>query len=107
MSENDSDNSERIEEWPETYLKGAKRAHIGGGDDTYIDDWFVGWGKERGCQFEGKWYHMMILAAMILSSENSRLAVENSDDIPEEFYQPELRELADEQYHYTGAPYEF
>lgn len=52
----------------EVRLSGGKRANIGPG---YIDNWWIGWGKDHSCQFEGTWDHMVELAAKILSHSNT------------------------------------
>ena len=90
-------------EWPEEYISAGKRTKLRTGTLT---DWFVGYGKDRSCQFEGNWHAMIAIAAKILSSPNTKIAVENSE-LPEEFYQPELRDLAEEHEEYTASAYEF
>jgi hypothetical protein len=55
-------------------MRGGKRANLGPG---HLDDWWVGWGKDEFCQFEGPWEHMAILAAKILRHENTRKVAPN------------------------------
>lgn len=90
-------------DWPETHFNAAKRTHIESGQLT---DWFVGYGKDRSCQFEGSWHHMIRMAALILSSENTQIAVEQGG-MPDSLYQPELRDVAEEIDTYTESAYEF
>jgi len=90
-------------DWPETYFNAGKRTHLETGT---LADWFVGYGKEQFCQFEGPWHAMMVLAAQILSSENTRLAVEHSE-LPDELYQPELEAVAEDIKTHTGQLYDF
>lgn len=62
-------------------LSGGKRANIGhthefhGNDEDW--DWWVGWGKDESCQFEGPWIHMAILAAKILRHPNTAKVAPN------------------------------
>ena len=49
-------------------LRGGKRANL---SPSYLDDWWVGRGKDPYCQFEGTWEHMAILAAKILRHVNT------------------------------------
>ena len=39
--------------WEDTQISGAKRANIS--KSEWLPDWFVGWGKDESCQFEGTW----------------------------------------------------
>ncbi|MWG36453.1 hypothetical protein [Halomarina oriensis] len=89
--------------WPEQHLRSAKRAKLRG--DTSLSDWFVGYGKDRSCQFEGKWWHHIVMALRILSSHNTRIVAETLDR--DDFYHPEFGELANDLEAYTGAPYSF
>lgn len=68
-------------------LTGGKRTNIG--HSEWIDDWWIGWGKDESCQFEGPWKHMAILAAKILRHPNTQIAAPN-------LYLPDL-ELTQEQ----------
>ncbi len=85
----------QIEQWKETTITGAKRAHISASD--WLPDWFVGYGKDGGCQFEGTWWDMICFARNILASENTKQCAP-------EFYHPEYKND-----NYTGEqmPYEF
>lgn len=65
-------------------LSGGKRANIGhanrNGDmlDGFEDwDWWEGWGKSEGCNFEGPWVHLAILAAKILRHPNTAKVAPN------------------------------
>lgn len=83
-----------VNKWPETDLRGAKRANIT--TSNFIHDWFVGFGKDESCQFEGTWWDMICFARNVLASENTKLTAP-------EFYQPELKND-----NYTGpTPYLF
>jgi hypothetical protein len=85
-----------IHSWPDKNLTGSKRAHLW--EPEYIDDWFVGYGKDESCQFEGTWWDMICMARQILASENTRLAAP-------EMHMP-LPEAC--KGNYTGGqPYEF
>lgn len=59
-----------VREWPETGLSSAKRANLREADT--LSDWFVGYGKDRSCQFEGSWWDMILMARKILASENTK-----------------------------------
>lgn len=60
-------------------LSGGKRTNIGwhGDEHNYPAepesdwDWWVGWGKDFSCQFEGPWKSMAIIAAKILRHPNT------------------------------------
>lgn len=60
----------------DVYLMGGKRAHIVPTDDKGWD-WFVGYGKDESCQFEGPWLHMAIIAAKILRHPNTQKVASN------------------------------
>lgn len=62
-------------------LRGGKRTNIG--HSEWLDDWWVGWGKDQSCQFEGPWEHMAILAAKILRHPNTQKVAVN-------LYQPDI-----------------
>jgi hypothetical protein len=73
-------------------LSGGKRTNIGHaahddgpGSNWQEWNWWVGWGKDTSCQFEGPWHHMAILAAQILSHPNTQKTTPN-------LYRPELAE---------------
>lgn len=63
-------------------LSGGKRTNIG--PSEWIDDWWVGWGKDSYCQFEGPWEAMAILAAKILRHPNTKKVADN-------LYLPDLK----------------
>jgi len=63
------------------YLSGGKRTHIG--HSAWLDDWWVGWGKDESCQFEGPWLAMAVLAAKILRHPNTQKVAPN-------LYQPSI-----------------
>jgi hypothetical protein len=56
---------------------GLDRVHLSGGKRTniapsgWLDDWWVGYGKDESCQFEGPWADMAELAARILAHPNT------------------------------------
>ena len=99
MSEEDY----KISYWSETSMTGGKRTNTRQSDN--LGDWFVGYGKDRSCIFEGDWYALVTLALKILSSPNTEKLVEEVDEIPEEVFQEDLREIAEQLYTYTGKPY--
>lgn len=63
-------------------MRGGKRANIGPTDNQPWN-WWVGWGKDESCQFEGPWEHMAILAAKILRHTNTQKLSPN-------LYRPDL-----------------
>lgn len=94
--------TKKINAFPETCMSGAKRANLSHADCSYGEakrqtwDWFVGWGKDESCQFEGTWWDMICFARNVLASKNTEL-------VAPEFYRPDW--VND---NYTGgAPYEF
>ena len=58
-------------------LSGGKRTNIGYSEVLDDWDWWVGWGKDESCQFEGSWESMAILAAKILRHENTAKVAPN------------------------------
>jgi hypothetical protein len=58
-------------------MTGGKRTNIGHNEPGDDWDWWVGWGKDESCQFEGPWEHMAILAAKILRHPNTRNVAPN------------------------------
>lgn len=56
-------------------MRGGKRANIEPSD--WMGDWWVGYGKEESCQFEGPWLHMAVLAAKILRHPNTKQEAPN------------------------------
>lgn len=71
-----------IKNFSEMYVSGAKRANISHSD--WLSDWFVGYGKDRYCQFEGTWWDMICFARNVLASENTKM-------VAPEFYKPEWK----------------
>ena len=84
-----------ITDWEDTNISGAKRANIS--ESEWLPDWFVGWGKDESCQFEGTWWDMICFARNILASPNTK-------ECAPKFYHPEYRN-----YNYCGeeCPYEY
>lgn len=72
----------KIKEWPVKGISGAKRANITFNEEGSDWDWFVGYGKDESCQFEGSWYDMVCFARNVLACENTKL-------VAPEFYKPE------------------
>lgn len=60
-----------VTNWPEKYISGAKRCNLN--KSVWLDDWFVGTGKDQSCYLEGTWWDMICLARNILASENTKL----------------------------------
>lgn len=90
-------------------LSGGKRTNIGQSDETYNEmaeydstistfpvatDWWIGWGKDTGCQFEGPWKAMAILAAKILRHPNTKAVAPN-------LYTPDIPITPEQESHYT------
>lgn len=87
---------QRIETWPEKYTAGSKRTHVSLTESVPDWDWFVGYGKDESCQFEGSWWDLVCFARNVLASENTKVAAP-------EFYKPEWKNN-----NYSGeAPYEY
>lgn len=84
-----------IKKWEERYVSGAKRANIVESD--WLDDWFVGFGKDESCQFEGTWWDMICFARNILASKNTKQCCP-------EYYHPEY---ANDNYCGEEIPYVF
>lgn len=84
-----------IKDFPDKYLRGAKRAKIGYSE--WLPDWFVGYGKDEFCKFEGTWWDMICFARNVLASENTKL-------VAPEFYKPEWK---NENYDGEEKPYIF
>ena len=70
----------KIKKWDSFYESGAKRANLRKSD--WLDDWFVGYGKDKSCQFEGTWWDMICFARNILANPNTKQSAP-------EFYHPE------------------
>lgn len=84
----------KVEGWPVKGLRGSKRTNLEECD--HLDDWFAGFGKSEGCQFEGTWHDMVCFARNVLASENTRIS-------EPEYYRPEWAND-----NYTGpTPYDF
>ncbi|MEN6397183.1 MAG: hypothetical protein ABFC78_11960 [Methanoregula sp.] len=83
-----------IEKWPESQVSGAKRATV---RESILPDWFVGFGKDESCDFEGTWWDMICFARNILASENTRV-------VAPEFHKPEWK---NENYVGEERPYLF
>jgi hypothetical protein len=75
------------------YLSGGKRTHIAASE--WIDDWWVGFGKDESCQFEGPWHHMANLAARILAHPNT-------EKVAPALYCPGLDDLIEEEFTYSN-----
>ena len=84
-----------IKEWKDDMICGAKRCNIDKCD--WIDDWFVGTGKDESCYLEGTWWDMICLARNILASENTKM-------VAPEFYRPEWENI---NYRGEEKPYRF
>lgn len=63
-------------------ISGAKRANIVHSD--WLDDWWVGHGKDESCQFEGSWADMANFASKILSHPNT-------EKVAPDLYRPALK----------------
>lgn len=70
-----------ITRWPDTRISGAKRANLM--HSAWIPDWFVGFGKDESCFFEGTWWDMICFARNVLASENTKICAP-------EYYHPEF-----------------
>ena len=68
--------------YPDKCISGAKRANIIESD--WIEDWFVGFGKDTSCQFEGSWHDMVCFARNVLASENTKI-------VAPDYYKPEWK----------------
>ena len=85
----------KINKWEKKFESGAKRANIS--ESEWISDWFVGWGKDESCQFEGTWWDMICFARNILANENTKMCAP-------EWYHPEYK---NDNYCGEEKPYEF
>lgn len=78
---------------PPDYVSGGKRCNVE--KSEWLPSWWVGYGKDEGCQIEGDWTHWVILAAKILRDPATEVVAPN-------LYRPDL-ELTDvQENHYTG-----
>ncbi len=84
-----------ITEWDNTYVSGAKRANIR--ESEWLPDWFVGFGKDESCCFEGTWWDMICFARNVLASKNT-------EKCAPEWYRPEY---ANDNYCGEECPYEY
>lgn len=84
-----------ISKWPQTSVSGSKRTNLD--YSKWLDDWFVGTGKDESCFLEGSWWDMICLARNILASENTKIAAP-------EYYHPEW---ANDNWCGEDMPYEF
>lgn len=84
-----------IKDWPDKYISGSKRTNLN--YSRWLDDWFVGSGKDQSCFLEGTWWDMICLARNILASENTGL-------VAPEYYLPEWK---NDNYCGEDIPYEF
>ena len=85
----------KISKWQDSHISGAKRANIQ--ESEWLDDWFVGYGKDKSWHFEGTWWDMICFARNILASENTKQCCP-------EYYHPEF---ANENYLDEEKPYIF
>ena len=84
-----------VKEWKDEFISGAKRCNID--KCNWIDDWFVGTGKDESCYLEGTWWDMICLARNILASKNTKM-------VAPEFYHPEWENI---NYRGEEKPYRF
>lgn len=84
-----------IKEWVKPYESGAKRANICASE--WLPDWFVGFGKDESCSFEGTWWDMICFARNILANPNT-------EQCAPEWYHPEY---ANDNYYGEERPYVF
>lgn len=83
-----------VREWPDQRISGAERTNITKSD--WLGDWFVGYGKDESCVFEGTWWDMICFARNVLASENTQICAP-------QFYMPGLKSN-----NYAGEqPYEY
>lgn len=87
--------NKEIKEWKSTHESGAKRANIVKSD--WLGDWFVGYGKDQSCQFEGTWWDMICFARNVLANPNTEMCAP-------EWYHPEW---ANDNYCGEEQPYEY
>ena len=86
----------KIEKWEDSgFISGAKRANIQ--PSIWLPDWFVGFGKDESCQFEGTWWDMICFARNVLASPNTKQCAP-------EFYH---HEFENENYCGEEIPYEY
>lgn len=88
-------NKVQIKKWDKPYESGAKRANLR--KSEWLPDWFVGFGKDESCCFEGDWWDMICFARNILASPNTKQCAP-------EWYHPEY---ANSNYVGEEKPYEY
>lgn len=84
-----------VKEWKDNVISGAKRCNLNKSD--WLDDWFVGTGKDESCYLEGTWWDMICFARNILASENTNM-------VAPEFYRAEWE---NDNYYGEEIPYRF
>lgn len=84
-----------ISEWPQTDVSGSKRTNLV--YSKWLDDWFVGYGKDESCFLEGSWWDLICLARNILASKNTQIAAPK-------YYHPEWE---NDNWCGEDMPYEF
>ncbi len=84
-----------VNKWKDEWLSGSKRTNLEKSD--WLGDWFVGYGKDDSCCFEGTWWDMICFARNILASENTEI-------VTPDYYRPEWKNN-----NYCGEekPYEY
>jgi len=78
-------------------ITAAKRIHLD--PSGLLEDWWVGYGKDESCQFEGRWLDMAIFAAKVLKNENTQLVAPN-------LYLPDLQLSEEQKSNYTSPAYQ-
>lgn len=81
---------------PPEFLRGGKRTNLERSE--WMGDWWVGYGKDDGCQFEGSWAAMVYLAAKILRHPATEVVAPN-------LYRPDLELTAEQEGNYTEQPH--
>ena len=78
-------------------ITAAKRVHLEPSD--WLEDWWVGYGKDESCQFEGRWLDIAIFAAKVLQNENTKLVAPN-------LYRPDIELSTEQACNYTTPSYQ-
>lgn len=88
-------NTVEITRWERYHESGAKRANLRASE--WLSDWFIGYGKDESCFFEGTWWDMICFARNVLASPNTKQCAP-------EWYHPEYAN-----YNYVGEekPYKY
>lgn len=60
----------KIQRWESYGASGSKRTNIR--ESEWLPDWFVGFGKDESCAFEGTWWDMICFARNVLASPNTK-----------------------------------